>query len=199
MDIKEALRKAENRQSKIPQSYFENMTGGLSSELIWHLLNNLAAQSKNYLELGSYMGSTLLAALYDNQIYAVAIDNFCMKPTAKDYFYQNTKKLDFQFFEQDAFKVNLKEIIEPIELFFIDGEHTYEAQYRALEYFYPVLSDEFVVVVDDWVNKPVQKGTMDAIKDLGLQIIECEIRDDKKMKDKNGWWCGISIFKLRKR
>jgi predicted O-methyltransferase YrrM len=197
--IKEAIKKGEAHQSKIPQSYFDRMQGGLSSEKIYHTLNNLAASSTAYLEVGTYMGSTLLAATYGNDhLYKVAIDNFCMKPKTRNHFFQNVKDLEFQFIEKDCFKVSLKEIKKPIDLYFFDGEHSYEAQYNAIEYFLPVMADEFIYVVDDWSNGPVKKGTFDAIRENGLTIMDFEIRGDGKLKDKDGWWCGFAMFKLKK-
>lgn len=197
MNIKQAIKDAENHKSKIPQSYFSHMQGGLASEKMWHLLNNLAAQAESYLEIGTYMGSTLMAALYDNNIKATAVDNFCMKPHTRNHFFQNTKGLNFTFIEQDCFKID-RSTIEPIDLYFFDGEHSYSSQYKALEYFLPVMKDVFVFVVDDWTNTPVKNGTMDAIRDLKLTILECEIRGDGKQKDKSGWWCGTGIFRLKK-
>lgn len=195
--IKDAITNAENLHSKIPTSYFDHMQGGLSSQRIWHLLNNLASKSTSYLEVGTYMGSTLMAALYENPIYAVAIDNFCMKPTTRNHFFQNTKKLKFEFIEDDCFKVDTGKI-KPIELYFFDGEHSFESQYKALVHFIPCMKEEFIYVCDDWTNSAVKEGTHKAIEDAKLTIVESYVLGDGKQKDREGWWCGLGIFKLRK-
>jgi hypothetical protein len=197
IDIKKALAEAEAERSKIPGEYITRLTG-LSSPKVWHCLNNLCAQSDTYLEIGTYMGSSLMAALYNNTVEAYAVDNFCMKPTTRNHFFQNVKKLNFTFIEKDCFEIKPEEIKHPIELYFYDGEHSRQSQYNAIKHFLPMMKSEFVYVCDDWTNGPVKEGTMEAIKDCGLEVVEMEVRGDGKLKDKGGWWCGFAIIKLKK-
>src|SRR5688500_9581314 len=106
MNIKQAFEDAELLQSKIPAEYITKLTG-LSSPKVWHLLNNLCAQSDSYLEIGTYMGSSLMAALYNNKhVVATAVDNFCMKPKTRSHFFHNVKDLEFTFIEKDCFTIN---------------------------------------------------------------------------------------------
>jgi hypothetical protein len=196
--INEALRKGEKLKSKLSANYIERLTG-LSSPKIWHTINNLAAGSTAYLEVGTYMGSTLMAATLANEhLYTVAVDNFCMKPKTRNHFFHNVKHINFKFIEQDCFTIDLKEIEKPIDLYFFDGEHTYEAQYKAIDYFLPAMADEFIYLCDDWTNKSVKDGTLDAIKDNNLKIVEMEVRGDGQLKNKDDWWCGFCIIKLKK-
>ncbi len=197
MNIKQAFEDAANLKSKIPASYIERLTG-LSSPKIWHLLNNLCAQSDTYLEIGTYMGSSLMAALYGNShVSAVAVDNFCMKPHTRGHFFKNVEHLKYKFIEKDCFDIDTR-TIQPTELYFYDGEHSYNSQYKAITHFLPAMKSEFVYVCDDWNNQPVREGTFAAIKDTNLQIVEFHEQRDTTMKDKEQWWCGISVFKLRK-
>lgn len=197
MDIRKAFEDAESLKSKIPSEYIAGLTG-LSSPKIWHLLNNLCAQATNYLEIGTYMGSSLMAALYgNNHVNATAVDNFCMKPKTRGHFFQNTKHLKFNFIERDAFTIDPKSL-PAIDLYFYDGAHTETDQYRAITHFLPAMKTEFVYVCDDWNNAPVREGTWAAIKTCGLEVIEFHERKNDKMKDKDGWWCGISVIKLKK-
>lgn len=198
MNIKQAIDDAELLQSKIPSDYIAKLTG-LASPKVWHLLNNLCAQSDSYLEIGTYMGSSLMAALYDNKhAVATAIDNFCMKPKTRPHFFANVKHLEFTFIEQDCFEVNPKKI-GAYQLYFYDGEHSYESQYKAITHFLPAMESEYTYVCDDWNNAPVREGTFAAIKDSNLQILEFHERKFETMKDKENWWCGVAIFKLRKK
>jgi hypothetical protein len=196
MNIEQALKQAEKERSKLTQEFINNLNG-LSSPKIWHLLNNLAAQSDSYLEIGTFMGSSLLAALHGNNVKATAVDNFCLKPKTRGHFFHNTKGYTFDFIEKDCFSID-PGTIGPFSLYFFDGEHTYEAQYNAIKHFLPAMKQEFTYVVDDWNNEPVQNGTLDAIHDCGLEVIEMIERKNKLMKDKTRWWCGIAVFKLKK-
>lgn len=196
--MKLAFERAERLSSKIPHEEIARLHG-LSSDKNWHLINNLAANAKNYLEIGTYLGSTLKAAMYGNDnLNVIAMDNFCMKPKLRDHFFGNVRDLTFTFYEEDCFRFDLSKIKHKIDLYFYDGEHSFESQYKALTYYYPVLADEFIYICDDWTNKPVKEGTLQAIKDLNLNIVECEIRGDGKLKDAHEWWCGVAVFKLKK-
>lgn len=197
MNIKEAFERAERLESKIPRAYIEKLTG-LASPKVWHLLNNLCAQSESYLEIGTYMGSSLMAALYGNShVSAVAVDNFCMKPHTRPHFFANVKDLKFTFIEQDAFTIDVSKL-PPIELYFYDGEHSFNSQFKAITHFAPAMKTEFVLIVDDWNNDPAREGTFAGIKEAGLQVVEFHQRKDGTMKNKEEWWCGLAVFKLKK-
>jgi hypothetical protein len=196
MNIQKAFSNAEKLKSKIPDDYIKTLTG-LCSPRVWHLLNNLCSESDSYLEVGTYMGSSLMAAMYGNNASATAIDNFCMKPKTRGHFFNNTKHMKFTFIEKDAFEIN-PQMVNNVGLYFYDGEHSFDSQYKALSHFLPSMKTEFVYVCDDWNNTPVQAGTFKAIEDCNLDIVEMDERKNDKMKDVDGWWCGIAVFKLRK-
>lgn len=197
MEIKEAFALAESEKSKLPHEYVNKLTG-LSSPKIWHLLNNLCSDVDTYLEIGTYLGSSLLAATYQNNVKATAVDNFCMKPSLRNHFYQNVKHLkNLHFIEKDCFKIDPLSLPK-INVYFFDGGHEYNDQYRALTHFLPAMEKEFIYICDDYNNAPVRKGTEDAIYDLKLEIMDQEERTGTFTKDKSGWWCGLKIFKFKK-
>lgn len=196
MTIKEAFERAERGESKLKPDFINNLTG-LSSPKIWHLLNILASEASCYLEIGTYLGSSLMAALYENSVYATAVDNFCMKPNLRDHFFQNTKDLNFKFIEQDCFTIDPLSLAQT-DLYFYDGEHSYDSQYKAISHFLPAMTNEFIYIVDDWNVSDVRKGTYAALTDNFIEILEFEERLNDQMKDKAGYWCGIAIFKLKK-
>jgi hypothetical protein len=194
MNIKEAIENADKLQSKLTPEYISKLDG-LSSPKVWHLLNNLVGQAETYLEIGVFKGSTLLAALYGNTPYAVALDDFSMAPETRAEFFTNTKGKKFTFIEGDAFSCKLTRIKKPIEVYFYDGHHTPECQMKALEYFIPAMADEFVYVCDDFDRKKVSIYTHEAIKHLNLEVVEFH---HLTSQDKQ-WWEGIGVLKLRKK
>lgn len=197
MNIQQAFSDAEQLKSKIPADYIEKLTG-LASPKVWHLLNNLCSQAENYLEIGTYMGSSLMAALYGNDhVSATAVDNFCMKPHTRGHFFNNTKNLKFKFIEADCFTIKFV-TQSPFDLYFYDGRHDYEDQYKAITHFAPAMKSEFTFICDDWNNSHVREATFQGIKDSGLEIVEFHERRHITMKDKENWWCGISVFNLKK-
>lgn len=195
MDVKKAIDKANSLSSKIDTSVMRELKG-LSSPKVRHLLNNLASQAKSYLEVGVYLGGTLRAALHSNtHLYAVAIDNFCMKPQCRQEFFDNTEMLKFKFIEEDSFKVDLSLIEQPIEVYFYDADHSFEATYKAVEYYLPVMADEFVMVIDDWNMKKIPNAIFTSGKNLGLKVVESY---NLMSAPKGEWWNSIGIVKFRK-
>jgi SAM-dependent methyltransferase len=201
MDIKKCITDAEASKSKLTEEYISKLDG-LSSPKVWHLLNNLCSGASGYLEIGCFKGSTLLSALYNNPVYAFAIDNFSMSPKTMDEFFKNTDGADFEFYKGDCFTFNVKNIKKPIDLYFYDGDHSAEAQYNAITHFADALADEFIYVCDDWDLGKMKKCTFAAIKDLGYKIIEChELKGHKAgtlEEKKDGFWEGLGIVRVKK-
>lgn len=195
MNIQNAIDKTNNLQSKIDRETMKQLVG-LSTPKVRHLLNNLASESSSYLEIGCYLGGTLRAALHGNDhLYAVAIDNFSMSPGKRDEFFKNTEMLKFQFIEEDAFKVKLSLIYQPIDCYFYDGAHSFEATQQALKYYYPVLADEFTFIVDDWNMKRIPNATFSAARELNLEVMEVF---NLNCVPNGEWWNGIGIVRLKK-
>lgn len=73
--IKDAIRFAEQGLSSLPKEAL--YINGMSSDKTRHLINNLASFSHKYLEIGTWRGSTLLAARINTPLQvAVGIDDF---------------------------------------------------------------------------------------------------------------------------
>jgi hypothetical protein len=73
--VKASLDMADNERSKITER--EREMHGLSSVRLKCFINNLcAAEGVKYLEIGTYKGATLIAAMRGNNIKATGVDNF---------------------------------------------------------------------------------------------------------------------------
>ena len=78
-----------------------------------------------------------------------------------------------------------------------DGYHDYKAHYNILKYYFDVLNDTFISIVDDYNWDFVQNATRDSIKDMC--IIHYEIT---KLTDGNiihDYWNGMCIATLSKK
>ena len=202
IDIKKAIEEADKLTSKIDSDVMSELKG-LSSPRVRHLLNNLASQAKSYLEVGCYLGGTLRAALHGNEhLTAYAVDNFSMSPDTRNQFFKNTDMLKFEFFEEDSFSLDVKKIKQPIELYFFDGCHSVDAQYKAVTHFLPAMADEFVMVIDDWDMNKVRVGTHTAMIDYKIKPIEkYELKGasgESEEKRHETWWGGLACFLIRK-
>ena len=175
---------------------------GMSSSRNRHLLNNLADNS-NYLEIGVWHGSTFISALYGNIVKAYAIDNWSefAEGCTKEPFLLNCESFgikDYLLIEGDAFKIDLGLIKDKINVYFYDGNHSWQSTAKALTYFYPVLDDVFIFIVDDFGWAGIPNGALHGIKECGLKIIDLWDLELINGSDKGAWWNGLGIFILKK-
>ncbi len=203
--INNSISSADLLKSKLNQEILD--IPGFSSNRIRHLLNNIMSIDEiNYLEIGTFKGSTFASALYQNSLNeAYAIDDwteFRDHGDIKKEFLNNTKDYSFTFFEEDCFKLDLSKINKKINIFLYDGNHTYESHYNALKYYYPILDDQFIFIVDDYDSVPnweqVQLGTQNSIKDLNLNIIYEKHLKSNGRNAAGSWWNGYYIALLKK-
>jgi hypothetical protein len=179
-----------------------------------HFYNNLLEHcpgGARYLEIGTWMGTSLCSAMYGNSSNVVCIDNFCQFSGPKEQFLENLKKYiginKVTFIEEDAWNVDVDSTFqEKVNVYVYDGGHEYTDHYKALTHYYTCLDEEFVFVVDDWNWKPTRDGTFDSIRDLGLVVKfkhEIRLTDDDSHTPPWGngrqtWHNGIGIFILSK-
>ena len=77
-----------------------------------------------------------------------------------------------------------------------DGNHDQDKQKQALEYYYPVLNDVFLLIVDDWNSQAVRDGTYEGIQVCDLSILgELSIRTYENCSE---WWSGYYMAFLSK-
>ena len=187
---------------------------GFSGYQFRHMMNNICSfPSANYLEVGTYMGSTLVSAVLGNEgtLSSVhAIDNFSefsIENNPKPSFEQNIERFlpdaDIQFYEEDCFEFDVSKLPK-IDIFFYDGDHSEESQRKAFVHFYPAFSDTFIAVIDDWEQEPVRRGTRRAWEDLGLDIVSSRAiipgkRPSPFETPSLQWWNGTHVAVLRKR
>lgn len=196
MQIKSAFDKSERLKSNLPAGVIAGLKG-MSSQRIWHLLNNLVVGP--YLEIGVWKGSTLTAALYGKKLSATAIDDFSQFGSPRSEFLENTKNLQFNFIDGDCFNHSvIFDVPEDIKYYFYDGGHREQDQYDALVKYIDKMAKEFVYIVDDWNMESVQHGTRRAIEDLDLTVQEFHERLTPGNGHKETWWNGIAVIKLRK-
>ena len=221
--VRQSIRRANMLVSRAPAAALE--LEGMSSDRVRHLLNNLCSRaSTSYLEVGSWKGSTLAAALANNdQTRAVAIDDFSEYGSSKAKIMQNLNavlRLDrtataaaaaaqrVQFLEADAFAsptlTMLAEIAaegRPFDVYLYDGSHDYASHIAALTQFLPVLASVFVLCVDDWNFPHVRAGTRAAFDALSADLdmlYETEL-PARFNGDKDLWWNGMLVAVFQKR
>jgi len=196
--VERSIELGDQMQSKLDRAAFQ--ARGFTSPKVRHLLNNLGSlDGLHYLEVGVHRGATFVAANYRNQLAsATAVDNwseFADDGKVKSDFLHHCSTLlapgSYRFLEQDCFTVTREQLGTSINFYLYDGEHSFEAQRKALTHFYALLDDAFIFVVDDYSWDAAKAGTEEAIGELGLErAFEVELTE--------GWWNGLYVSVLKK-
>lgn len=180
---------------------------GFATPTMRHLFNNLCnVEGLIYLECGTYAGATFCSAASNNPCRVTGMDNFSQAWHAgrdiRAEFMANRDRFapGSQFLEGDCFNSPVPPALPRIDIFYFDGDHTQEAQARALPHFFDRLSDTFLFIVDDYNWSQVQMGTYRGLEALTGKIhviwskhLTGEIAQDDKI-----WHNGVALFLCKK-
>lgn len=196
------LRKAESNQSELTHEILTYK--GMSGFKTRHFYNNICSlPGCRYLEIGTYHGSSSISALYKNQVDAVFIDNWSLFDGNKSIFDEAIEKYNtgskIEVIDNDCWKVDTTTATfeKKFNVYLYDGGHEYQDHYKAISQFHNTLEENCIVLIDDWNWEDVRKGTLDAIKDLGLKVkFKHEILTPQPhyILGVDNWWNGIGIF-----
>ena len=207
--IKHVNLSVENSNNNISKLTSEILSiDGMSGNKTRHLYNNICSlNGANYLEIGTWKGSSFISALYGNDINSIAIDNWVEFNGPKDEFISNVDKFcpdrKFKFIEKDCFKIaddEIKSVYDSIDIYLFDGAHDYESQRKAITYYKHLFSKYVIIIIDDfrsdtpnWAN--VKKGTYDGIEESGLVIHhKIEIITHQESTGRSEYWNGFGLF-----
>lgn len=205
--IKDAITKAEKRESKLSKEALE--VPSMTSLNIRHLLNNLGAISTNYLECGTHLAGHFCSVVFDNSNLksAIAIDNYSefnmdgitMNDALKNMATFTHVKTKQRLIEADCFQV--KDLPKnKFDLYNYDAQHTESSQQRAVGHFLPNLTKEFVMVVDDWAFNGVERGTRTGIMLAGLEVLFEQVFTTPDGGEPNEFWHNAyAVFLLKQK
>ena len=197
--IEKAIELANQYKSKLSQGVLDLQ--GFSGRKFRHFLNNIVDSNSRYLEIGVWMGSTFISALYNNSPEkATCIDNFTEFGGSKQKFTTNCNNhsiTSYNLIDGDCFKADLTQQGFKYNTYFYDGHHDQIFQEMALTYFLPVLENQFIYIVDDWRHDKVQLGTRSGIAKCNLKILY-EKEFNGMIDDAATWWNGMYVALLAK-
>ena len=177
--IKSSLDDALQSKGKLPPDVLD--IRGMSGKKYRIFINNLVERTAEarYLEIGSYVGSTLCAAIHGNSVRSLAIDNWSRG--GKRGFFSNLSKNCSNKTRVSVLAEDFRSVdygaIGRFNIYMFDGPHEYQDQFDALSYPLMCLDEQFVYIVDDWNWERVRNGTFAAIRSLNLTVLfQVEIR-----------------------
>lgn len=196
------LRNAECYKSNINEDILNYK--GMSGHKTRHFYNNLLTLPNcNYLEIGTYHGSSSISAIYKNKInYALFIDNWSLFHGDKNIFIDairkyNSENNSIRVIDNDCWKIDTTTFDKKFNIYLYDGGHDYEDQYKAISHYIGVLDKNCIVLIDDWNWEAVRRGTFDVLRDLNIKIkfkYEIFTEEPHYYVGFDNWWNGIGIF-----
>lgn len=196
---------ADNDLSKLNQTILS--IPGMSGNKTRHLYNNICnLQNANYLEIGTWKGSSFISSFFSNEINAVVIDNWSEFQGSKDIFLNNVDQYcpekPFTYIERDCFLINPNEVVNvngTIDIYLYDGNHSRESQQKAITHFQDCLSKFSIIIVDDFSYEIVYGGTYEGFEKSSL-LVHKEFRRDS-FENRSGsqtYWNGVGVFVCEK-
>jgi hypothetical protein len=202
--VEKAADIAYKESSGLPDSILSMV--GMSSPRARHFLNAIC-RGRRYIEVGTWAGSTLCAAMHGNKDgFGLSMDNESQfrdaAPNAepiKALLARNMGVLSSEnggignvvLLNEDSSRMEDIKPAEPFDVFFYDGDHA-EAPTRdaILGAALHIMAPEFILVVDDWELKPsVELGTRAALSSPWL-----ETKYFKHLPQKDAFHIGLGVF-----
>lgn len=184
---------------------------GLTSRRVQTLLNNVAKGVGSYLEIGSYLGATVCAAMKDNPLTVIAIDTWQtnIQPQKDEVlpdndinkFFENIKKYKgnsiVNVVNDHMFNVDVSPLVDKIEMFFYDGPHDQETTRRVVNHYWPAFTDEAILIFDDANWKGVVDGAREGIIDCHGNVIYEKLLLNSEENSRE-WWNGLYVVVIKK-
>ncbi len=155
-----------------------------------------------YLEVGTYQGGSLIAALRDNQSIAVGVDSFTEFQTTNGF--ERTKKniqdfgiADRVTFENMPFAQFFAQVAPGFvaQVYYYDGGHDYETQLAGMEAGWPYLRPGSIVLVDDYSYTEVARAINQFVENhknnLRFEFVMSSPRDMDAL-----WWNGAVVMRV---
>lgn len=174
--------------------------------------------SERYLEVGTYQGKSLIAAMRGNPgRKGIACDNFSEfnDPRAgggnSEILRRNLRRYRLEsqvdVFDEDfvsLFRRSKKDrLFPPIGVYFYDGAHDELSQYNGIREAEALLADEALVIVDDWrfasdSGSKAEVGTRRAISESHNEWNIPWILPARYNGDNALWWNGVAVLTFRR-
>lgn len=192
---------------------FDDIVDGipnLATENVLALLNlaaSLREPGESYVEVGTYYGASLIAAMRDNDGDFVAIDAFSfpamevrerqLPAASRAGLEESLRRFGAEratILEGDAFEVLESGALgdRRVGVYYYDGPHDYDSQVRGLRAVEPWLARRALLVVDDQDWDDVSRGTRDYLAVQPRARLLFEIPGEGG--DLPQWWDGVAVL-----
>src|SRR6266550_263521 len=166
------------------------------------LLNAAASclqPDESYVEVGTYHGTSLIAAMLGNDVEFVAIDNWSLGDGSREQLDRNLARFGFagsaEIAEGDAFETLRSGRLagRKVGVYYYDNGHEYEQQLDGMRLIEPYLLSPALVIVDDTDWERVEQAVEDylAQQPRATQLLRIE----GKERGAPHWWEGMRVLR----
>ena len=165
------------------------------------LLNVAASclgEGESYVEVGTYRGTSLIAAMLGNTGEFVALDNWSMGDGSREQLDLNLARFGLtgaSIVEGDAFETLRSDALEgrTIGVYYYDNGHEYEQQLDGMRLIEPYLASPALVIVDDTDWERVERAVDDYLEQQprATEILSIDGKD----RGAPQWWEGMRILR----
>jgi hypothetical protein len=176
---------------------------GMSGQSFRHVLNEILKASSNYLEIGTWKGSTACAALDRNQLNAWIIDDWSDFGGPAQAALKNLSRFvgssRLTIISQD-FKTVDYEVLIPgqVDTYLFDGPHAEECHVLGAKVIDSLRFQSLIFIVDDWNWQEVRDGTLLGLSEINATVVyKLEIFPRaKRLFQFSRWHNGYCFFVL---
>ena len=163
-----------------------------------HLAASHLAAGESYVEVGSFGGTSLIAAMLDNNGDFVAIDDLSMRDASRAQLETNVARFGLtgaKIIEGDAFEILRSDALKDrsVGVYYYDAAHTYEQQLDGLRLAEPHLATEALLIVDDTDWDFVGRAVADYLQmqPKAESLVEIGGKDTGAP----AWWEGVHVLR----
>lgn len=173
---------------------------GLARENNLALLNvaaSLLEPEESYVEMGTYKGTSLIAAMLGNNGDFVGIDNFSFSNGSREELAANLERFGCthaEILEGDAFELLRRGALAArrIGVYYYDNGHEYQQHLDGLRLVEPHLASPALMIVDDSDWERVSRATADYLEGQPRARLLLEI--DGNTRGQPWWWEGVQVL-----
>jgi predicted O-methyltransferase YrrM len=177
--------------------------GGLARENNLALLNlaaSLLGEGESYVEVGSFKGLSLIAAMLGNTGDFVGIDDFSLGEGSRTLLEANLRRhglAGHAILEGDAFELLRRGALgnRRVGVYYYDAAHDYRSQVRGLRLIEPHLAEGALLIVDDTDWPQVARAMRDYL--ARQPRAELLVKLDGKDRGQPWWWEGVQVLRWR--
>ena len=154
-------------------------------------------EGESYVEVGTYRGTSLIAAMHGNDGDFVALDNWSLGEGSREQLEQNLARYGRTAtrLEGDAFETLRSGALEgrTVGVYYYDNGHEYEQQLDGMRLIEPYLASRALVIVDDTDWERVERAVDDYLEQQprATEILTIDGKD----RGAPQWWEGMRILR----